>query len=94
MCAAAFIKAHNRGHTYYDRAIKKLKKGDKNSTLFKNHCAVSHKTAMQLFKKGGHFGLKLSAAQLTQMSLPNTSEALITAAWLEKYFTYAGKINI
>ncbi len=91
MCPIAFAKAHDRGHTYYDNAIKKLKQGDKSGTLFRRHCALSHDTAVKMFKSGGHFGLKLSAAQFTQLSLPDTCTALTTAAWMERYFKYSGK---
>ena len=92
VCPNAFAKAHDRGHSYYDKAIRNLKRGDKESGLFKKHCALSHETAMKMFKKGGHFKLNLSATEFTQLTLRNTCDALTTAAWLEKYFKYSGKI--
>ncbi len=91
VCPTAFARAHNRGHTYYDKAVKELKEGRK-SCLFKNHSALSHQTVLSLIKKGGHFGLKLTKAQFTQLALPSTTNALTTAAWLERHFKYSGKM--
>ena len=92
VCPEAFATAHNRGHSYYDRAIRELKGGGKSSVTnsFKNHCAIVPDQLRVLMKRGEEFGIKLSPAQFTQAALPGTMSALITAAWMSDFFEKTG----
>ena len=95
VCPEAFVTAHCRGHSYYDKTIRELKNGGKSSGTisFRNHCAIPPDQLKVLMKRGEEFGIKLSAAQFTQAALSGTMSALITAAWMNDFFEKTGNMT-
>ena len=93
VCPQAFAKAHYRGHTYYDRMVKELKGGAVNGdkSMFSQHSAIKPSAVADIIKNN-QFGLKLTTAEFTVATLPNTLRAVYTAAWMKEFFRLTGML--
>jgi hypothetical protein len=91
VCPQAFAKAHNRGHTYYDRLVHELKEGAVNGegSQMHRHCSIKPSDVKEL-QKNNHFGMKLTTSEFTAATLPNTILSLCTAAWMKEFFRLTG----
>jgi hypothetical protein len=95
ICPTAFAKAHNRGHTYYDKLVVLLKQGAKNgdTSMFNKHCTLKPSAVKHLIKIGGHYGMSLTSKEFMSATLPNTLLALYTATWMQEFFRLTGYDN-
>lgn len=91
VCPDAFAKAHLRGHTYYDKLVAELKKGAVNGdrSIFSKHSAIKPSILNDIMKNNSS-GIKLTTAQFTAATLPNTLQAMFTAAWMKEFFRLTG----
>lgn len=95
VCPQAFAKAHYRGHTYYDKLVKELKAGavTGGTSMFREHSAMKPSVVSAIIKNNT-FGIKLTPAEFTAATLPNTLQAMFTAAWMKQFFRLTGTFCI
>ena len=93
VCPDAFAKAHYRGHTYYDKLVAELKKGavDGSQSMFSKHSAMKPSVVRDIIKNAPS-GLKLTTSEFTAATLPNTLQAIYTAAWMREFFRLTGTL--
>lgn len=91
VCPQAFARAHLRGHTYYDKLVRQLKEGATNGgpSAFSHHSVMTPSKVRMLMKTNP--GLKLTPAEFTAATLPNTLRSVATAAWMTEFFRLTGE---
>ena len=92
VCPSAFLKAHLRGHAYYDEMVKLLKAGGVNGdkSFLNKHCAVSSATVKQLMENSGEFGLKITPAEFSTLHIKKTMTSIHTCRWMRDHFKLMG----
>jgi hypothetical protein len=95
VCPSAYIKAHCRGHTYYDRLVREIKHGAVNgdASHFSRHYSMKP-SAVKHIMKHNSFGVKLTVDQFTAANIPNTILTLHTSAWMKAFFALTGIFSV
>ena len=85
VCRDAFVRAHNRGKTYYDQMVQHLKNG-----IQPDEVAVGASLVASLRAKGGAYGVKLDSEDFTAMNVGKTISSIRTVIWMDAHFKLVG----
>lgn len=93
VCRSCFMTAYDCSHGYIESIVSDMKSGtrsydqkssDKRARV--NLHFISHLEVL-----AGHYGVKLTRAQMQAITVPNSVESLSAFGWLQNYFSTVGE---
>lgn len=83
---------HLRRHGYFEFLLRDIKSNEYSEAGgdVTERMAVPDAVVKDLAKTGGTFGIKLSQAEQTALSISNTFASLVLCAWMTIYFNLVG----